>query len=57
MNKFQLGISNIRYQIFIAKDRDYWCALMGTNLQDGISGFGKTIKDALKDLANKIEES
>ena len=56
LNIYQLGVSNILYQVSIAKDGDSWCALIGQNLQDGISGFGETIQQALRDLANKIQE-
>ena len=56
LNNYQLGVSNILYQVSIAKDGDSWCALIGQNLQDGISGFGETIQQALHDLANKIQE-
>ena len=56
LNNYQLGVSNILYQVSIAKDGDSWCALIGQNLQDGISGFGETIQQALRDLANKIQE-
>lgn len=56
LNNYQLGVSNILYQVSIAKDGNSWCALMGQNLQDGISGFGETMQDALRDLADKIQE-
>lgn len=42
--------------IEIAKDGDAWCALIGKNLQEGISGFGSTVREALYDLANQIKE-
>ena len=56
LNNYKLGISNIIYQISIAKDGNSWCALLGQDLQNGISGFGETVQQALRDLANKIEE-
>lgn len=56
LNNYQLGVSNILYQVSIAKDGDSWCALIGQNLQDGISGFGETVQEALRDLANRIQE-
>ena len=31
----------------LTKDGDMWCALLGDNLQEGVSGFGKTPADAL----------
>jgi hypothetical protein len=54
LNQFRIGISNIEYQILIGKDGDVWCALLGTDIQEGYSGFGHTVKDALFDLANKL---
>lgn len=56
LSNYQLGVSNILYQISIAKDGNSWCALMGQNLQDGISGFGETVQEALRDLADRIQE-
>lgn len=56
LNHFKLGISNIIYQISIAKDGNTWCALLGQDLQNGIGGFGETVQQALHDLANKIPE-
>jgi hypothetical protein len=53
---FLLGVSNIMYQISVAKDGNTWCALLGQDLQNGISGFGETVQQALLDLANKIQE-
>ena len=50
----KLGLKNIEYQILIAKDGNMWCALMGVNLQEGMVGFGKTISEALKDLARQL---
>jgi hypothetical protein len=52
MSNYKLGISNITYQVFLAKDGDAWCALIGNNLQDGVSGFGETVQEALRDLAD-----
>lgn len=56
LKNHRLGVSNIIYQVFIAKDGNLWCALIGRDLQNGISGFGETIQEALRDLANKIQE-
>lgn len=56
LNDYKLGISNITYQVSIAKDGDAWCALIGHNLQNGISGFGNTVQEALRDLADAIKE-
>lgn len=42
------------------KDGNQWCILVGENLQEGICGFGDTIKDALcaflKDVLNTYRE-
>jgi|GEM_PF-6266660 len=56
LNDYKLGVSNIMYQVSIAKDGNAWCALLGQDLQNGISGFGETVQQALFDLANKIQE-
>jgi len=56
LNDYKLDISNIIYQVAITKDGNAWCALIGKDLQDGISGFGDTIQQALRDLADKIQE-
>jgi hypothetical protein len=51
----QLSLSNIIYQVSIAKDGDHWCALIGSDLQKGIAGFGESVSEALHNLANEIE--
>lgn len=56
LNNYKLDISNIIYQVSITKDGSSWCALIGHDLQEGISGFGETVQQALRDLANKIQE-
>lgn len=35
-------------QVF--KDGDQWCALLGSNLQEGTAGLGDTPADALRQL-------
>jgi hypothetical protein len=55
LHGYRLGISNIIYQVSLAKDGTLWCALIGPNIQEGISGFGNTVQEALRDLADKIE--
>lgn len=52
---YKLGLNNIAYQVSLAKDGNAWCALIGLNLQDGISGYGATVSEALCDLAAKVE--
>ncbi|WP_058535430.1 hypothetical protein [Legionella saoudiensis] len=56
LNDYKLGISNITYQVSLAKDGEAWCALIGHDIQTGISGFGKTVPEALRDLADRICE-
>jgi hypothetical protein len=34
----------------LSKDGDMWCALFGENLQEGVSGFGKTPYYAMYDF-------
>jgi hypothetical protein len=41
--------------IEISRDGALWAAILGANLQDGVGGFGKTVADALRDLAGAIE--
>ncbi len=36
------------------KDGDQWCFLYGDNIQDGIAGFGETIRDAAIDFYNNL---
>lgn len=48
------SLKNIEYTIVMAKDGNMWCALMGVDLQEGDAGFGKTIAEALIDLAGRL---
>ena len=41
-------------QISIKLDGDQWCVLWGSDLQQGIAGFGKTIDDAMTEFAIAI---
>lgn len=41
-------LSILRPRIYI--DGNKWCVLYGTNIQDGICGFGYTPKDAVYDF-------
>ena len=36
------------------KDGNQWCYLYGDNIQDGICGFGETIRDAALDFYNNV---
>jgi len=42
--------------INISKDGDKWCALIGDDLQVGVTGFGDTIREAIKELLKSIDE-
>jgi hypothetical protein len=42
--------------ITISLDGDKWCALIGENLQDGLAGFGNSPIEAIRALANEIEQ-
>lgn len=35
------------YQPKLSRDGNMWCALFGDNLQEGVSGFGKTPRQAM----------
>ena len=53
---YRLALGNVQYQIHIAKDGNkQWCALLGNNTEDGISGYGDTISESLRALADNIE--
>jgi hypothetical protein len=36
------------------RDGALWCALLGPDLQAGHGGFGNTVPEALRDLANRL---
>jgi hypothetical protein len=40
----------ILFKAKLSKDGDMWCALVGDNLMEGISGFGKTPDEAMIDF-------
>jgi hypothetical protein len=42
--------------ITVSLDGNQWCALLGGNLQEGIAGFGDTPAEALRVLAEAVEE-
>lgn len=43
------------YVIQVYRDGDQWCALLGDDFAEGYAGFGDSVSDALKDLANHLE--
>lgn len=42
-------------QIRLMWEGDKICALVGTDLQDGVGGFGDTVPEALADLINGLK--
>ena len=42
--------------IEISLDGTAYCALLGSNLQEGTAGFGSTLPEALEDLASQLRE-
>ena len=44
-----------RLTLALSRDGDSWCALLGTNLQEGTAGFGATRGEALRALAQALE--
>ncbi len=55
ISQYQLGVKPIEYLALIAKDGDSWGVMIGNNLMDGVTGFGKTIPEALRALACQLE--
>jgi hypothetical protein len=43
-------------EIAILRDGNKICALVGPNLQEGLAGFGDTAAEALRELAQQVEE-
>lgn len=41
---------HIIYNPKLSIDGDHWCALYGENLQEGVSGFGKSPEEAMEDF-------
>lgn len=46
----ELRTPSEKYQPFLSIDGDQWCALYGTNMQDGVAGFGKSPQEAMDDF-------
>lgn len=42
--------------IEVTQDGNKVAALIGENLQEGVAGFGDTLADALRDLAENLEK-
>ena len=49
MGKLIIDFGNDGYQVetTLTKDGDKWCVLYGENLQEGVSGFGGRIHEAI----------
>lgn len=41
---------SVLFRPSLSRDGNQWCALYGTNLQDGVCGFGTTPDAAMKDF-------
>lgn len=48
----ELLAPSVRYQniLKISKDGDQYCVLLGKNLQEGIAGFGSTMRSAMNEF-------
>lgn len=53
-NAFEIWLSIQALGVKPFKDGDQWCFLYGDNIQDGIAGFGDTIRDAAEDFYNNL---
>jgi len=42
--------------VYVYEDGNKICARIGENLQEGVSGFGDTIPEALRNLADNYKE-
>lgn len=47
---------SVLYRPAISIDGNQWCALYGTNLQDGVAGFGDTPEAAMVDFDKNWRE-
>jgi len=39
----------------ISKDGDEYCVLLGNNLMEGVSGFGKTMRSAMNNFSDNFD--
>lgn len=44
------SLPSVLYRPAISIDGDQWCALYGSNLQDGVVGFGASVAEAMADF-------
>jgi hypothetical protein len=47
---------SVQYRPALAPDGNQWCALYGTNLMEGVSGFGDSPADAMADFDKNWNE-
>lgn len=45
------------FTLYVTRDGDSWGVGLGKNLQEGFAGFGATIPNALRDLADYLDEA
>lgn len=45
---------NQAHSVQLVQDGNQICALIGKNLVEGVAGFGATVPEALRDLADQI---
>jgi len=50
MAAYNMGEPSAIYKPTLTIDGDHWCALYGTDLQSGVSGFGKSPAEAMIDF-------
>jgi len=48
------NVKRVLYRIEVFMDGDQICARIGENLQEGTTGFGSTVPEALRDLADNL---
>lgn len=46
----EIARPSILYRPTVAPDGDKWCALYGSNLMEGVAGFGDTPDEAMRDF-------
>jgi flagellar basal body P-ring protein FlgI len=49
-------VKHQKYIVEITQDGNKACALIGSDLMVGIAGFGDTLTEALRDLANELDK-
>lgn len=54
MIKAEIKFNLVTVVVSISKDGDKWCALLGEDIQSGITGFGETPEEALSDFQSEF---